>query len=140
MARHAEVKDVIRRARIETRVPPHLGIQTIFLFFLSFDHLLDQTLDLGIFDPFGLIGKILGVFMSFDIMAVWLAFKDNGSFFEEQLLPVVELDGMDFVLFTNADTGTPSIKCSLTIAIFCAGVKNLRFDIAVLPFRKAAKL
>ena len=60
MARHSEVKDVIRRARIETRVPPHLGIQTIFLFFLGFDHLLDQTLDLGIFNPFGLIGKILG--------------------------------------------------------------------------------
>ena len=60
MARHSEVKDVIRRARIETRVPPHLGIQTIFLFFLGFDHLLDQALDLGIFDPFGLIGKILG--------------------------------------------------------------------------------
>ena len=41
---------------------------------------------------------ILGVFLSFDVMAVWLAFKDNGSFFEEQLLPLVELDGMDFVL------------------------------------------
>jgi hypothetical protein len=60
MTRHAEVKDVIRRARIETRVPPHLGVQTIFLFFLGFDHLLDQALDLGIFDPVGLIGKILG--------------------------------------------------------------------------------
>ena len=32
---------------------------------------------------------ILGVFLSFDIMSVWLAFKDNGSFFEEQLLRVL---------------------------------------------------
>ena len=41
--------------------PSHaLGIQTIFLFSLGFDYLLDQALDLGIFDPFGLIRKILG--------------------------------------------------------------------------------
>jgi hypothetical protein len=60
MTRHVEVKDVIRRARIETRVPPHHGVQTIFPFFLGFDHLLDQPHDRGIFDPVGLIGKILG--------------------------------------------------------------------------------
>lgn len=41
---------------------------------------------------------ILGVFLLFDIMAVWHALKDNGSFFEEQLLPLVELDGMDLLL------------------------------------------
>ena len=88
------------------------------------------VLQLG-FQLFDLL--VLGIFLAFDIMAVWLALEDNGFFFEEQFLQLVELDSMDFVS-TNAETGTPSIRCSLTIAIFCAGVKNLRFDIAVLPF------
>lgn len=41
---------------------------------------------------------VFGVFLAFDIMAVWLAFKDSGSFVKELFLPLVVLDGMDFVL------------------------------------------
>jgi hypothetical protein len=37
VARRAEVKDVLRRARMETRVSSGLGTQTIFLVFLGFE-------------------------------------------------------------------------------------------------------
>ena len=38
VARLAEVKDVLWRARMETRVSSGLGTQTIFLVFLGFEH------------------------------------------------------------------------------------------------------
>ena len=37
VARRAELKDVLRRARMETRASTSLGTQTIFLVFLGFE-------------------------------------------------------------------------------------------------------
>jgi hypothetical protein len=47
---------------------------------------------------------ILGVFLSFDIMAVWLAFKDNGTFFEERLLPLFDIAVLPFEKPLNSST------------------------------------
>jgi len=57
---HAEVKHVLSRARIHTRVPAHLGVQTIFLLFLGFDHVLEQAVDLGTLDLSGLFRRFFG--------------------------------------------------------------------------------
>jgi hypothetical protein len=41
---------------------------------------------------------ILGRFLSFDVGAVGLSLENDGSFFKELLLPLIELDGVNLVL------------------------------------------
>jgi hypothetical protein len=89
------------------------------MFLQQFSHDIILLLDLG-FELLDLL--VLCRFLSLDVVGVWFSLEDDSAFFKELLLPL-----------TRVDTGTPSSRCSLTIAIFCSGVKNLRFDIAVLP-------